>query len=411
MEKALRTPPASRCSRKPTGRPTSVVRLRSNANGRSARTRLRSQIELARGKNSSLPSAVRTLRRQPRRPLPRAGPRPRPRPTGCGSDSAAPRALGDRVPGEAASGGRGGDASAAYRDIPEAVLFGLAIKELAATRRRSTPRAHTGPARSVLARLGATNVMTLAPRAVVIHRRHRARRTPCAPRHRGQAAFFLTTRGRSIDDVVARSCPRTGTRSGQRGDPIDWRRGTVERADLARFLFAPDDVIVIVGQTAWSPTLPSTSAGSRSSGSTRPGQQPWSPRRRILQPRRGAPDRGRPHQRDATSRYARWSKPSPTTAQRHARAQRDLPWPPQPPDRPLHPPPARRAVKRRPPPDPHRAPALAPLAGVVQCGSNTTVPAASRSGAARLAGSSAKHGHRPLRPPLSPRDSSPGHQR
>ncbi len=30
--------------------------------------------------------------------------------------------------------------------------------------------------------------------------------------------------------------------------PIDWRRGTVERADLARFMFAPDDVIIVVGQ-------------------------------------------------------------------------------------------------------------------------------------------------------------------
>jgi len=30
--------------------------------------------------------------------------------------------------------------------------------------------------------------------------------------------------------------------------PLDWRRGTVERADLARFLFAPDDVVIVVGQ-------------------------------------------------------------------------------------------------------------------------------------------------------------------
>src|SRR5439155_4861124 len=30
--------------------------------------------------------------------------------------------------------------------------------------------------------------------------------------------------------------------------PIDLRRGEVERADLDRFLFAPDDVVVVVGQ-------------------------------------------------------------------------------------------------------------------------------------------------------------------
>ncbi|HEX2772048.1 MAG TPA: hypothetical protein VHN18_06410, partial [Micromonosporaceae bacterium] len=30
--------------------------------------------------------------------------------------------------------------------------------------------------------------------------------------------------------------------------PLEWRRGVVERADLDRFLFAPDDVILVVGQ-------------------------------------------------------------------------------------------------------------------------------------------------------------------
>ena len=30
--------------------------------------------------------------------------------------------------------------------------------------------------------------------------------------------------------------------------PLDWRRGSVERADLPRFLFGPDDVVVVVGQ-------------------------------------------------------------------------------------------------------------------------------------------------------------------
>jgi hypothetical protein len=30
--------------------------------------------------------------------------------------------------------------------------------------------------------------------------------------------------------------------------PLDWRRGTVERADLPQFLFAEDDLVVVVGQ-------------------------------------------------------------------------------------------------------------------------------------------------------------------
>src|SRR5690606_37325274 len=30
--------------------------------------------------------------------------------------------------------------------------------------------------------------------------------------------------------------------------PVDWRRGRVERADVSRFLFSPDDIVVVVGQ-------------------------------------------------------------------------------------------------------------------------------------------------------------------
>lgn len=30
--------------------------------------------------------------------------------------------------------------------------------------------------------------------------------------------------------------------------PVDWRRGVVERLDVSRFLFAPDDIVVVVGQ-------------------------------------------------------------------------------------------------------------------------------------------------------------------
>ena len=30
--------------------------------------------------------------------------------------------------------------------------------------------------------------------------------------------------------------------------PLDWRRGSVERGDLDRFLFAPNDIVVVVGQ-------------------------------------------------------------------------------------------------------------------------------------------------------------------
>ncbi len=65
----------------------------------------------------------------------------------------------------------------------------------------------------------------------------------------GQAAFFLSSRGRSIDELQGR---HTRTRSAlatvAAAIPADWRRGRVERADLSRFLFEPGDVVIVVGQ-------------------------------------------------------------------------------------------------------------------------------------------------------------------
>jgi hypothetical protein len=91
--------------------------------------------------------------------------------------------------------------------------------------------------------------MTLAPRAVVIHRTTELDELLAHHGTRGQAAFFLTTRNRSIDDVVARHVAADAALATvSAAIPIDWRRGAVERADLARFLFAPDDVIIVVGQ-------------------------------------------------------------------------------------------------------------------------------------------------------------------
>lgn len=91
--------------------------------------------------------------------------------------------------------------------------------------------------------------MTLAPRAVVIHRATELDELLAHHGTRGQAAFFLTTRNRSIDEVVARhEATDAAFAKVSAAIPIDWRRGTVERADLARFLFAPDDVVIVVGQ-------------------------------------------------------------------------------------------------------------------------------------------------------------------
>lgn len=91
--------------------------------------------------------------------------------------------------------------------------------------------------------------MSLAPRAVIVHRR--TEYTELLEHHgtRGQAEFFLRSRGRDIAEVEARHAAQTAARRQVAAAvPPSWRRGEVERADLDRFLFDPEDVIICVGQ-------------------------------------------------------------------------------------------------------------------------------------------------------------------
>lgn len=91
--------------------------------------------------------------------------------------------------------------------------------------------------------------MSLAPRAVIVHRMTELDELLARHGTRGQAAFFLSTRGRRVEEVEARhEAQQASLGATAAAIPIDWRRGMVERADLPRFLFAPDDVIVVVGQ-------------------------------------------------------------------------------------------------------------------------------------------------------------------
>lgn len=91
--------------------------------------------------------------------------------------------------------------------------------------------------------------MTLAPRAVLVHRRTEL--TELVERHgtHGQAAFFLASRGRRMAEVEARhQLVQAAMATVAAVIPAAWRRGVVERADLPRFLFEPEDIIVVVGQ-------------------------------------------------------------------------------------------------------------------------------------------------------------------
>src|SRR5260370_16476094 len=82
--------------------------------------------------------------------------------------------------------------------------------------------------------------MTLAPRAVLVHRRTEL--TDLLRRHgtRGQAAFFLRIRGRNIEDVAARhEAVQAAIAAVTSAIPADWRPGMIERADPPRFSFPP----------------------------------------------------------------------------------------------------------------------------------------------------------------------------
>ncbi|MEU2347643.1 hypothetical protein [Modestobacter sp. NPDC049651] len=91
--------------------------------------------------------------------------------------------------------------------------------------------------------------MTLAPRVVVVSRATELQELVARHGTRGQAEFFLRTRGRDLAEVADRDAAQTrALQQAVAGIPLDWRRGAVERADLPRFLFAPDDVVLVVGQ-------------------------------------------------------------------------------------------------------------------------------------------------------------------
>jgi hypothetical protein len=91
--------------------------------------------------------------------------------------------------------------------------------------------------------------MTLAPRVVVVHRRTELDELLLRHGTRGQAQFFLSSRGRSLEEVDERHATLTrALHDVSAAIAVDWRRAEVERADLGRFQFTRDDVVVAVGQ-------------------------------------------------------------------------------------------------------------------------------------------------------------------
>ena len=89
----------------------------------------------------------------------------------------------------------------------------------------------------------------LPPRVVVVSRT--SERDELVLRHGTlqQARFFLASRGQRLDDVLARhELLEVALHAVATAVPGKWRRARVGRHELDRFLFEPDDVVVVVGQ-------------------------------------------------------------------------------------------------------------------------------------------------------------------
>jgi len=89
----------------------------------------------------------------------------------------------------------------------------------------------------------------VAPRVVLVTRQTEYERLLAHHGTRAQASFFLAGRGQDID-LVERAHQRFDAAVALllRAVPLEWRRTRIDRRDLDRFLFEPDDTVVAVGQ-------------------------------------------------------------------------------------------------------------------------------------------------------------------
>lgn len=95
-----------------------------------------------------------------------------------------------------------------------------------------------------------------ASRLVLVHRRSQL--TELLEEHStlGAVEFFLAAREQQIGPlVVADSAQQRAMDVVLAAAPADWRQAVVERRQLSRFLFEPDDLVVVVGQDGLVPNV------------------------------------------------------------------------------------------------------------------------------------------------------------
>ena len=90
---------------------------------------------------------------------------------------------------------------------------------------------------------------SLAPRVVLVTRLTELEHLLAEHSTRGQVEFFLKTRGQSIDQLQVRHDLQSLTvRKARQSIPDEWSIAKVSRRNLDRFMFAPNDIIVAIGQ-------------------------------------------------------------------------------------------------------------------------------------------------------------------
>lgn len=88
-----------------------------------------------------------------------------------------------------------------------------------------------------------------APRLVLVHRRTQLAELLAEHTTMAAVEFFLESRGQQLDPlVVSDESQQRAMAKVANAVPLEWRQALVERAELSRFLFEPDDVVVVVGQ-------------------------------------------------------------------------------------------------------------------------------------------------------------------
>ncbi|UGQ13656.1 hypothetical protein LO772_08685 [Yinghuangia sp. ASG 101] len=91
--------------------------------------------------------------------------------------------------------------------------------------------------------------MATVPRAVFVHRQSALRDLINRHGTYSQGSFFLKQRGLNAKGMVdGANALQDALAAAGTAVPAHWRRGTVERGDLDRFLFEAHDVVVVVGQ-------------------------------------------------------------------------------------------------------------------------------------------------------------------